>query len=392
MAPSHPHLPPAACELITTVNYDGCYPEDVPTCQHVNNSTGAIYGHPESHPHQRMLPMSSKTQNSIPALPGHMDASSTSQGHRRVNAYLPQGLSHHMLWTSHGQNPYNHSVDDLESDSGLSLGSSPSLASPDNAAAGGAPCYQSVVTHSDGEPESMTEFTRGALNCPSADYQHHSYLHSGTYPSYISPQPAIALTQPYVPTPRSVKHQDPTRALSYLHKAGLPSRGSSQHTCTKPPGSISTPSTLSRDERRAMALKIPFPLEKIVNLPVDDFNELLTHYSLTDNQLALVRDIRRRGKNKVAAQNCRKRKLESIIHLERELGQLHTQKENLVQERLKFQRSLAFIKCHLKDLYREVFSHLRDEKGLPYSIEEYSLQETSDGKIYLVPHKAAERH
>ena len=78
----------------------------------------------------------------------------------------------------------------------------------------------------------------------------------------------------------------------------------------------------SRDERRALAMKIPFPTDKIVNLPVDDFNELLARYPLTESQLALVRDIRRRGKNKVAAQNCRKRKLETIVQLERELERL----------------------------------------------------------------------
>lgn len=160
---------------------------------------------------------------------------------------------------------------------------------------------------------------------------------------------------------------------------------------TKSQGGSSTPAPLSRDERRAMALKIPFPLDKIINLPVDDFNELLTQYTLTETQLALVRDIRRRGKNKVAAQNCRKRKLESIVHLERELNHLQAEREHLAQERLEFQRSLAFIKCRLADLYREVFAHLRDEEGQPYSIDEYSLQQTPDGSIYLVPHSMEKR-
>ncbi|KAE8293488.1 Nuclear factor erythroid 2-related factor 2 [Larimichthys crocea] len=399
MAQSHsgPPPPPAACELSTAEAYDGCYSEEVPACHRLGSNAEAIYGHSESQLTQRMLPVSSHTQPSLMAPREQMNMSGTSQGHRRANACLSQGLSRHMLWTTHGQISHARSADDMESDSGLSLGSSPPLASPDNPVSG-APGYQSVdavMTYSDGEPESMNEHARGAQIHYPVDYQghSHSYLHSGAHQSYFSPQPTLSHAQPDAPTAWSVKQQGQNTALSNLYiDSGVSSRGSSQHNVyTKPHGSISTPAPLSRDERRAMALKIPFPMDKIINLPVDDFNELLTHYTLTDSQLALVRDIRRRGKNKVAAQNCRKRKLESIIHLERELNQLQAQREHLAKERLEFKRSLTFIKCRLTDLYSEVFSHLRDEDGQPYSIDEYSLQQTPDGKIYLVPHTTMQK-
>ncbi|XP_070766043.1 transcription factor NF-E2 45 kDa subunit [Enoplosus armatus] len=397
MAQSHSEPPPAACELSTADTYDGCYSEDVPVCHHLGSNAEAMYGHSESQLNQRMLPICSHAQPSLMAPREQMNMSGTSQGHRRANSCLSQGLSRHMLWTIHGQSSHARSADDLESDSGLSLGSSPPLASPDNPV-GGAPGYQSVdigTTYGDGEPDSMTKHARGAHIHYSMDYQSqsHSYLHSGAQLSYFSPQPSLSHTQPNAPTPWSVKQQGQATALSDLYiDCGVSSRGSSHHNMyTKPQGSMSTPAPLSRDERRAVALKIPFPMDKIINLPVDDFNELLTQYTLTDNQLALVRDIRRRGKNKVAAQNCRKRKLESIIHLEKELNQLHTQREHLAQERREFQHSLGFIKCRLADLYSEVFSHLRDEDGQPYSIEEYSLQQTPDGKIYLVPQTSIQK-
>lgn len=396
MAQSHSEPPPAACELSTAETY-GCYPEEVPVCHRLGSNAEAMYGHSESQLSQRMLPVSSHTQPALMAPREQMNMSGTSQGHRRPSACLSQGLSRHMLWTTHGQSLHPRSADDLESDSGLSLGSSPPLASPDNPV-GGAPGYQTVdiaMTYSDGEPDSRTEHTRGANIHYSMDYQSQSqsYLHSGAHPSYFSPQPALSHAHPDALTPWSAKQQTQTPALSNLYvESGVSSRGSSQHNMhTKPQGSISTPAPLSRDERRAMALKIPFPMDKIINLPVDDFNELLTQYTLTDTQLALVRDIRRRGKNKVAAQNCRKRKLESIIHLERELNQLQAQREHLAKERLEFKRSLAFIKCRLTELYSEVFSHLRDEDGQPYSIDEYSLQQTPDGKIYLVPHTTMQK-
>ncbi|XP_075055330.1 transcription factor NF-E2 45 kDa subunit isoform X2 [Mixophyes fleayi] len=116
-----------------------------------------------------------------------------------------------------------------------------------------------------------------------------------------------------------------------------------------------------RDERRAAAMQIPFPTDRIVNLPVEDFNELLSCYTLTESQMALVRDIRRRGKNKVAAQNCRKRKMENIAILEREIGQLQTEREGLQREREEVERIMGDLKSNLKVLQQEVYTILRNQ-------------------------------
>ncbi|KAF7209877.1 transcription factor NF-E2 45 kDa subunit isoform X1 [Nothobranchius furzeri] len=372
---------PAAWDLSAADTHEGCcYPEEMSTCSRLSSNTETGYENPEHQLGQRMLPVSSHAQSSL------MSMTSTSKGHRRPNACLSQGLNRHMMWTTLGQNAPVRSADDLESDSGLSLGSSPPLASPDNPAVG-TPGYHNLdmsLVYKDCE-DSMAEHTRRARVNYSMDCQSQSYLHSGEHASYFSPQPNLSYPQSCAVTSHPVKQPSPAAQYSVMT-----SRVGTHHTVfTKPQGGSSTP--MSRDERRAAALKIPFPMEKIINLPVDDFNELLTQYTLNDTQLALVRDIRRRGKNKVAAQNCRKRKLESIIHLERELNHLQAQRDHLVQERLEFTRSLAFIKCRLTDLYKEVFSHLRDQDGQPYSVDDYSLQQTPDGSIYLVPHSMDNR-
>ena len=68
---------------------------------------------------------------------------------------------------------------------------------------------------------------------------------------------------------------------------------------------------------------------------MDEFNDMLSKEDLSEEQLNICRDIRRRGKNKVcprlgkvlflifslqvAAQNCRKRKLEQIDELQHKL-------------------------------------------------------------------------
>ncbi|KAF3694842.1 Nuclear factor erythroid 2-related factor 2 [Channa argus] len=142
---------------------------------------------------------------------------------------------------------------------------------------------------------------------------------------------------------------------------------------------------LSRDEQRAKALNIPFTVDMIINLPVDDFNEMMSKHQMNEAQLALVRDIRRRGKNKVAAQNCRKRKMENIVGLEGELDSLKEEKERLLNEKSQNTTNLKEMKRQLNTLYLEVFSMLRDEKGNSYSPSNYSLQQSSDGSIFLVP-------
>ena len=60
-------------------------------------------------------------------------------------------------------------------------------------------------------------------------------------------------------------------------------------------------------------------MEEMIDSSVELFSELLSKYKLSDAQLQLIRDIRRRGKNKLAAQNCRKRKLEVIQTVEDEV-------------------------------------------------------------------------
>jgi len=60
-------------------------------------------------------------------------------------------------------------------------------------------------------------------------------------------------------------------------------------------------------------------MEEMIDSTVEHFNDLLSKHKLTEAQSQLIRDIRRRGKNKLAAQNCRKRKLEVIQTVEDEV-------------------------------------------------------------------------
>ena len=95
---------------------------------------------------------------------------------------------------------------------------------------------------------------------------------------------------------------------------------------------------------------LPITCADIINLPMDEFNDLLSKHELTEEQLTLCRDIRRRGKNKVAAQNCRKRKIDQSKQLETEVTRIKCRKTELVtdHEKLLSQRS------HWSDLVKRL--------------------------------------
>ncbi|XP_062388778.1 endoplasmic reticulum membrane sensor NFE2L1-like isoform X2 [Sardina pilchardus] len=140
-----------------------------------------------------------------------------------------------------------------------------------------------------------------------------------------------------------------------------------------------------RDERRARSMRIPFPTSHIINLPVEEFNQLLARHKLSEAQLTLVRDIRRRGKNKMAAQNCRRRKLDVVVGLEHSVEGLRRHRARLLREKAEINRSVLEMKQRVSSLYQEVFSRLRDEEDRPYSSQEYSLQFNTDGRVVLSP-------
>ena len=141
----------------------------------------------------------------------------------------------------------------------------------------------------------------------------------------------------------------------------------------------------SKDNKRIGELKIPYTVDEIVDSPVEEFNEMLTHNKFSDPQLQLIRDIRRRGKNKVAAQNCRKRKIVVLDQLEDEMTTMEKMRDKLIRERQLMDKQTREMKEKLGLMYSEIFHSLRDESGQPYDPSLFSLQQSSDGDVFLVP-------
>ncbi|XP_043267509.1 segmentation protein cap'n'collar isoform X2 [Venturia canescens] len=213
--------------------------------------------------------------------------------------------------------------------------------------------------------------------------------------AYSGPIEGAAGPQPEMKYSCSVdfsRHQSGRSAIEHVH------HNHTYHLPAESSGSLQRPLSrdkkvrksevdehLTRDEKRARSLNVPIAVHDIINLPMDEFNERLSKYDLSEAQLSLIRDIRRRGKNKVAAQNCRKRKLDQIISLADQVKEMRDRKTRLVRDRDFMQLERERVKNKFSQLYRHVFQSLRDPEGNRYHPYEYSLQLSADGNVLLVP-------
>ncbi|XP_070702036.1 nuclear factor erythroid 2-related factor 3 [Pempheris klunzingeri] len=142
---------------------------------------------------------------------------------------------------------------------------------------------------------------------------------------------------------------------------------------------------LSRDELRARAMYIPFSVLQIVNMPVEEFLEVLDGHGFSPDQVTLLRDIRRRGKNKLAAQNCRKRKLDAITGLQEEVERLQAQRDRLLREKQLTAKTMGAVGQQIKQLTRDVLARLRDDSGQPLNPERFTLQCGANGRVVVQP-------
>ncbi|XP_030630189.1 endoplasmic reticulum membrane sensor NFE2L1b isoform X2 [Chanos chanos] len=290
--------------------------------------------------------------------------------------------------------------DELDSDSGLSLDSSRSPASPSNSETSCSSAASSSSTSANFSEEgavgystdsevAAAEVEEGAVGGYQPEYSKLCRM-SFQDPSQFHGLPQldnVNHNHTYnLPLGSASPYPEPPQLPGTCGKKGRDKQP--QHTKLQPPCDFLDKQS-SRDERRARAMKIPFSNDKIINLPVEEFNELLAKHHLSEAQLALIRDIRRRGKNKMAAQNCRKRKLDTILNLEQGVQDLRRDKARLLKEKMEFLRSIKQMKQKVQSLYQEVFSQLRDEEGRPFPPSEYSLQYGADGSVLVMPRSAS---
>ncbi|KAL6115839.1 bach1 [Pungitius sinensis] len=133
--------------------------------------------------------------------------------------------------------------------------------------------------------------------------------------------------------------------------------------------------------KRAAEIQLPFPVEQISALSRSAFQQLLRHHNLTQEQLEFVHHVRRRSKNRAAAQRCRKRKLDSIYQLECEVKRLRNQKERLLHERTDLEHNLEETRQSLCCLCKSVSL----EAGSDQDHLQLLAKVSSDAPIHSTP-------
>lgn len=135
----------------------------------------------------------------------------------------------------------------------------------------------------------------------------------------------------------------------------------------------------------------PVTREKLILMPVEDFNRLLDVSELNEIEVAFMKEWRRRGKNKTAAMVARKRKRDELTDLDIEVEQLRKQKAGL---KLKFDRLRSDIST-LKERTRlaedRVYQRYTRQSGIPVSRDSHVIHVDKAGKVLLGPRTTSQQ-
>lgn len=128
----------------------------------------------------------------------------------------------------------------------------------------------------------------------------------------------------------------------------------------------------------------PITRDKLVLMPVEEFNQMLEQANLTEIEVAFMKEWRRRGKNKSAAQIARKRKRDELSDLDLEVEGLRRQKVELQLRYDRLRSEISTLKERALAAEDSVYQRYRMEHGTPVSRETHLIH-VDGSKVMLVP-------
>lgn len=131
--------------------------------------------------------------------------------------------------------------------------------------------------------------------------------------------------------------------------------------------------------------KKPVTQIELVSMPVENFNHLLELTDLDEIEVAFMKEWRRRGKNKTAAQIARKRKREEVGDLEAEVEEMRQQKVKLQARCDHLQSKIASLKERNLVAEKNVYEHCRQSYGKSLSRDTHLIHVTNENNIMLIP-------
>lgn len=136
--------------------------------------------------------------------------------------------------------------------------------------------------------------------------------------------------------------------------------------------------------RPGMSLK-PVTRDKLISMPVEEFNHLLDLTGLNDIEVAFMKEWRRRGKNKTAAMVARKRKRDELTDLDAEVDQLRKQKAGLKSKYDQLRSDIVALKERTRAAEERVYQRFSQQSGLPVSRDSHIVHVDKSGKVLLGP-------
>ena len=129
----------------------------------------------------------------------------------------------------------------------------------------------------------------------------------------------------------------------------------------------------------------PVTRERLVSMPVEEFNRLLDTTSLNDIEVAFMKEWRRRGKNKTAAMIARKRKRDELGDLDIEVEQLRKQKAGLKSKFEQLRSEIAGLKERSRAAEEKVYQRYSRQSGVRVSRGSHVIHVDKSGKVLLGP-------
>jgi len=136
-----------------------------------------------------------------------------------------------------------------------------------------------------------------------------------------------------------------------------------------------TPPTrrFTKDEKRLREAGIFLDIKSVIGLPMEEFNQLISRQRFTEEKQELCRDVRKRGKNKWAAQNCRKRKIDQLDELSEKVKEAVENTSSLQRDHEKLLNEYDQEARKLNCLIQKVLNYHNK------SCQQYHIQVTNDG-------------